>query len=199
MEIYGISKQDFLAEEDYGYLNHTSVRSSYSESKQLCECLCVSYHKEYDVPFKIARLTQTFGPGIEKNDNRVFAQFARSVMDKKDIVLFSKGETVRNYCYTADAVKGILIILLKGEDGQAYNIANEETEISIYDMAKMLAREYTNGAIEVKIQLEDEAKHGFNPVARTCIRCDKLHALGWRAEVGLKEAYGRMMESMKMG
>jgi nucleoside-diphosphate-sugar epimerase len=92
-----------------------------------------------------------------------------------------------------------LLVLLKGEEGQAYNIANEKTEISIYDMAKMLSEEYTDGAVNVRIQLEADEKHGFNPVARTCIRCDKLHALGWRAEVGLKEAYERMMKSMKMG
>lgn len=196
MEVYGISNKTYLNETDYGYLDHTNVRSSYSESKQLCECLCVSYWEEYNVPFKIARLTQTFGPGVRKDDNRVFAQFARSILEKKDIILFSKGETTRNYCYTADAVRAILLLLLKGENGQAYNVANEETEISILDMARMLVREYSNGVSEVKIQLEDVSKHGFNPVSRTCIQCGKLRELGWEAKIGLREAYGRMMESM---
>lgn len=197
MEIYGINSEGYLSEKDYGYIEHMNVRSSYSESKRLCECLCNAFAKEYKTPFVIARLTQTFGPGVEYSDQRVFAQFARSILEGKDIVLFSKGETVRNYCYTKDAVKAIFILLQKGEISEAYNVANEETEISIYNMAKMLLNEFGNGKQKLKIQLEDTEKYGFNPISKTCIKCDKIKKLGWKAEVGLREAYFRMMLSMK--
>ena len=196
MEIYGVTDKDTIKESDYGYIDHINVRSSYSESKKMCECLIASYSQEYGVPFKIARLTQTFGPGVEKGDKRVFAQFAENIIQKKDIVLFSEGKTVRNYCYTTDAVRAILLLLLKGESGQAYNIANEKTEISIIDMARMLIDEYSDGTFDVKIQLEDASKHGFNPVARTCIDTGKMVSLGWEPEVDLKEAYNRMIQSM---
>lgn len=197
MEVYGISDQNPISESDYGYLDHTKVRSSYSESKKMCECMCGAYAGEYGVPFCIARLTQTFGPGVEENDARVFAQFAHAVISRKDIVLFSKGETVRNYCYTKDAVRAILLLLTKGGAGEAYNVANGETAISIIDMARMLIDEYSDGTFGVKIQPEDEKKHGFNPVATTCIGTQKLEALGWRPCTGLTEAFDRMIRSMR--
>lgn len=197
MEVYGINEKGILSEEDFGYMDPVKVRSSYPESKRMCECLCRSYAEEYHVPFKIARLTQTFGAGVERNDRRVFAQFARAVMEQRDIVLFSNGETVRNYLYTSDAVTGILLLLLKGETGQAYNMANEDTRISIYDMAQMLVREYGNGSMGVRVELEDAKKHGFNQTAETCVTCGKIKELGWRAAVDLRQAYGRMIRSMR--
>ena len=69
---YGINEKGILSEEDFGYMDPVKVRSSYPESKRMCECLCRSYAEEYHVPFKIARLTQTFGAGVERNDRRVF-------------------------------------------------------------------------------------------------------------------------------
>jgi len=198
MEIYGLGEKQYIGESDYGYIDHLSVRSSYSEGKRMCECMCVSYAKEYQLPFVVARLTQTMGPGIMPTDKRVFAQFANAVLEKKDIVLLSEGKTVRNYCYTRDAVVAIILLLLKGEVAQAYNIANEDTEISIVDMAKMLVEQYSDGNWGVKFHIEDASKHGFNPVGRTCICCDKMKELGWKAEVDLPTAYDRMMESMKL-
>lgn len=79
----------------------------------MIECMCVSYGSEYGVPVKIVRLSQTFGPGVSYEDGRVFAQFARAAIENKNIVLKTKGETYRNYCYTRDAVIGILCVLLK--------------------------------------------------------------------------------------
>jgi dTDP-glucose 4,6-dehydratase len=78
----------------------------------------------------ITRLCQTFGAGVAYDDNRVFAQFARSVIEKKDIVLRTKGETYRNYCYTRDAVVALFLLLCKGRAGEVYNIANFDTGIS---------------------------------------------------------------------
>ena len=82
---------------------------------------------------------QTFGAGVSKDEGRVFAQFAKSAMGKTDIVLHTKGESTGNYCYTADAVMGILTVLLKGNDGEVYTIANPETTSKIKDMAQMVA------------------------------------------------------------
>ncbi|RDU22115.1 NAD-dependent epimerase/dehydratase family protein [Anaerosacchariphilus polymeriproducens] len=197
MEVYGITQKKEIMEEDLGYLNPLTPRSSYSEGKRMCECLAVSYMSEYQVPIKVIRLTQTFGPGVSKEDNRVFAQFAKCTLEKSDIILHTKGETTRNYCYTKDAITAILLVLLDGKEGEAYNVANEETAISIYDMAKMLVDRYANGEFEVKIQLEDESKHGYNPVNRTCISSKKINGLGWQPSVGLEEAFERMIQSMK--
>ena len=116
-----------------------NVRSSYPESKRLCESLCSAYASEYGVPAKVVRLTQTFGVGVSYNDGRVFAEFARCAIEGRDIVLKTKGQTKRNYIDIDDAVNAIFTVLLKGVAGEAYNVANEDTYCSIYEMANMVA------------------------------------------------------------
>ena len=88
LEVYGTPEKDadLITENDYGYIEPLSVRSSYSEGKRMVECLCASYAHEYSVPVKIARLSQTFGPGVAYEDGRVFAEFARCALEQRDIV-----------------------------------------------------------------------------------------------------------------
>ena len=89
MEVYGITDNNLseVKETDLGYIDILTPRSSYSEGKRICECLCACYASEYNVPVKCARLAQTLGAGIDYNDTRVTAMFARSVVENKDIVL----------------------------------------------------------------------------------------------------------------
>ena len=202
LEIYGsFPNQKEIAivkEDDSGYINSMSVRSSYSEGKRLCESLCRAYQSEYDLPVKVARLCQTFGYGVEYNDNRVFAQFARSVIENKDIVLKTKGETVRNYCYTSDAVSGILTVLLKGENGEAYNIANPNSTISIADMASLFCNLFEKSKSKVVFDLTDDvSKFGFNPVVKLQLNSSKLQALGWSANVGLSDSIRKLVAYMR--
>ncbi|MBE5963201.1 MAG: NAD(P)-dependent oxidoreductase [Lachnospiraceae bacterium] len=199
LEVYGVTdpKKESIAEENLGYLNPLHVRSSYSEGKRMAECICVSYASEYNVPVKIARLCQTFGAGVEYEDNRVFAQFARSIIEEKDIVLHTQGMTVRNYCYTADAIRAIFYILVKGKSGEAYNVANEQTAISIRDMAETLCQHYKHKSIQVVYQIEDEEKHGYNPVVKIRLNTRKVLELGWKPKVDLVTMYDRMIQSME--
>ena len=103
MEVYGAPTADPVAEGDFGVLDPAAVRSSYPEAKRLAENLCAAYAKEFGVDVTIARLTQTFGPGVVRGDTRVFAQFAEAVLEKRDIVLHTEGRTARCYCYIDDA------------------------------------------------------------------------------------------------
>ena len=191
LEVYGKPQQPNVDETDYGYINILSPRSSYSEGKKLAETLCISYGCEYNIPVRIARLSQTFGAGVEKNDNRVFAQFAKSVIDKENIILHTKGETARNYCYTTDAVGAIFTILTKGENNTAYNVANKKTYISISDMAKSLENDNTKVIYEI-----DDKNRGFNPTMQICLNTEKLEKLGWSAKVDLPEMFERTIKSM---
>lgn len=198
MEVYGSPSTDEKISESHGTnLDTMTIRSCYPESKRVCENLCVAYMKEFNVPVNIVRLTQTFGMGVNYNDGRVFAEFARCVIEKKDIVLHTKGETKRNYLYTQDAVNAILTVLVKGNSGQAYNAANEDTYCSIYDMAQMVAKKCANNEIKVIVNIEDEDKFGFAPTLKMNLDTTKLKALGWNAEVGLEEAYKRMIANMR--
>lgn len=200
LEVYGTpaAGMEKIKETDYGYLDPMNVRSSYSEGKRMVECMCVSYAKEYDVPVKVARLSQTFGPGVDYNDGRVFAEFARCALEKKNIVLHTQGKTVRTYCYTKDAIQALLYIMIKGNSSEAYNVTNPATEISIRDMAEMVCKELTDGQIQVKIDIPKEiGAYGYNPEMIICLDVTKLKALGWKPETELKTMFERMCASMK--
>ena len=159
----------------------------------MCESLCVSYCSQFGVPATIARLTQTFGPGVQSNDNRVFAEFARCATQKRDIILHTKGETKRSYVYTADAARAILSILLLGTPAQAYNVANSNTYCTIYEMAQMVAGDLAENKISVRLELTDAEKLGYAPVLHMNLDISRLCQLGWRPNYGLSDMFRRMI------
>ena len=195
MEVYGAPEKDSVTERDYGYLDPVAVRSCYPEAKRLAENLCVAYASQYAVPVKIARLTQTFGEGVEYNDGRVFADFARAIIERRPIVLKTEGTTARCYCYLGDAVDAIETILAKGENGQAYTVANEDTFCTIREMAEMLVAAHPEANSSVVFDFGDAAKRGFAPPFRMKLDCSRLRALGWTPKVGLLEMFDRTLRS----
>ena len=200
MEVYGAPATDEKILETHGTdLDTMKPRSSYPEGKRLCEALCASYAAEYAVPAMVLRLTQTFGPGVLYHDGRVFAEFARCVIEKRDIVLKTKGETKRSYLYTEDAASAILTVLREGRFGEAYNAANEKTYCSIREMAELVAAECAGGEIGVRIEEQDTAAFGYAPVLHMNLDTGKLAALGWKAETGLKDMFINMIEDMRPG
>lgn len=155
MEVYGYpGKGHIVTEKEVAGFDTSIVRNCYPISKQICESLCKAYQSEYGVPTKILRLTQTFGPGVEFDDNRVFAEFMRCVIKKQNIILRTAGSTERCYLYTADAVSAILIALTKGDPGESYTVANPDTYYSIFDMAKLVAQEIANNDIKVHVIMD---------------------------------------------
>ncbi|MED1952361.1 NAD-dependent epimerase/dehydratase family protein [Brevibacillus centrosporus] len=199
MEVYGITDHGLakVNESELGYLDLKNPRSCYAESKRLCECMCNCYFAEYNVPIKIARLAQTFGAGVNKDDNRVFSQFAKSVISGQNIVLHTDGSSTGNYCYTADAIKGIMLLLLKGENGEAYNISNEETYMTIREMADIVARKVADGRISVVTDIpESSLKYGYASPVKMKLSSEKIRKLGWTPTIGLEEMYKKMIEEL---
>lgn len=195
LEYYGQNFDDRLITEDMqGYVDYTDPRSSYPLGKRSAEYLCSVYAKQYGVNAKVARLTQTFGAGVATDDNRVFAQFARSVLAGTDIVLHTKGESAKPYCYTTDCSSGILTILLKGTSGEAYNVANQDTYINIREMAEFLRDNFNP---EIKVIIEEHPEMGYAPVTKLHLSSKKLMSLGWKPQYDLKEMFYRLIESMK--
>ena len=191
LEYYGQVLDDRLITEDVqGYVDPVSSRSSYPMGKRAAEYLCYAFSKEYGTPAKVARLTQTLGAGISENDNRVFAQFARSIINGEDIVLHTAGESAKPYCYTMDCISAILYILLKGQSGEAYNVANPDTYISIRDLAEFMRQRF-NPSIEVCFELDDNM--GYAPVTKLRLSAQKLMALGWQPRYSLKEMFERLV------
>lgn len=197
MEVFGVTdeKLSSVKEDDYGYIDIMNPRSSYSESKRLCECLCSSWYSEYGLSVKIARLAQVLGPGIDYNDTRVAAQFARSVIETKNIVLKTEGKTKRPVLYTRDAVSGIFTILMKGCDGQSYIIANPETFITIRETAELIIREIANNRI--KLVFDINAPKVYAPDLNLNLNVNKLKSLGWLPSVDLKNSYSRMISDLR--
>ena len=195
LEVYGVPDTEggTVTEKDYGYIEPLSVRSSYSEGKRMTECLCVSYEKEYGVPVKIARLSQTFGAGVEYADGRVFAEFARCAAERRNIVLHTAGNTLRTYCYTSDAVSALLTILVKGEAGTAYNVTNPDTGVTIREMAQCVCDAFPESGISVEFDMPaDLGAFGYNPEMVIRLDPSRLMALGWKPRVGLKDMFLRM-------
>ena len=200
MEVFGITDGGKeVKEEDLGYIDILSPRSSYPESKRMCECLCACCAAEYGIPAKIVRLTQTLGPGIAYGDTRCTAQFARAAIEGHDIVLKTAGATKRPALYTADAVSAILTVLLKGKDARAYTAANPDTFVTIKETAGMVAQDIAGGRIRVVHDINGvPAEYAQNLKLNLDLNIDKISALGWRPAVGLKEAYSRMIRWMEL-
>ncbi len=188
MEVYGDGNAERglehkLTEADVGYVDPLSLRSCYPEGKRMAEHLVCAYASEYGVDAKVIRLAQTFGPGIPKDDKRIFAYFARCAIDGDDIVLRTTGESTRMYLFTADAVTAIFTVLLKGQAGCAYNAANEDTYSSVKEMAELVARDCADGTIAVRIEVDPDAP--YPPEHHLPLDTADLRALGWRAETDL--------------
>ena len=201
MEAYGMTdgSKTELREEDLGYIDLTNIRNGYSEGKRMAECLCAAFASEYQVNVRIARLAQTFGAGIAKDENRVFAQFAKSVLKGEDIVLHTKGEKANCYCYTSDAVAGILILLTKGENGQAYNVANMETFCSIRELAEIFLKFDEGKKCKLRIEIpENAASLGYAPSSILKLNSEKLMSLGWEPEKDMYAMAERLLTSMKI-
>ncbi len=192
MEVYGYPEKGHkVTEDEIGALSPLDVRNSYPLSKQLCESLCCAYAREYNVPTRILRLTQTFGPGVNYNDNRIFAELARCVLEKRDIVLKTKGETERSYLYIADAVTAILAVLLRGKDGWAYNAANEDTYCSIAEMAYKVAE---MGGVNVNFEIQDIKTEGFPKTLYMDMDTTILRNLGWTWGGNILDIYIKMVQ-----
>lgn len=194
MEVYGqpaITGQ--TTEKDLGYVDLTNIRSSYPEGKRMSELMCNAYAEQYGLRVMSARLAQVFGAGVLPGENRVFAQFARSAMNGENIVLHTTGQSEGNYVYATDAIKAILILLQKGETKQAYNVANEDSHMTIKEMAEMIVDTFGVPGAQVVIDIPKE-NMGYAPDVKMWLSSQKLQQLGWRPIVNLKDSYARLIQ-----
>ena len=193
MEVYGVVNSDIpVKETDLGYIDLHNERSSYPQAKRTVETLCYSYFKEYNVPIKIARLCQIIGANIPYNDTRVFAQFARNVVEGKDIILHTDGSTVRNYCYITDCVTAILKILTEGAAGEAYNVANKNAVCSIREMAEKMVVLKENLNIKYNINQSNI----YLPKIKLLLDTTKLEKLGWQANITLDKMFSNLIDGL---
>lgn len=192
MEVYG-EVAGTITEDAGGSLDTMSPRSSYPEAKRLAECLFASHAVERGTHATVARLAQTFGEGVAPGDGRVFAEFLRCAMGGQDIVLLSDGSKRNQYLSVDDAVRAVLVLLSRGEDGRAYNVANPGTFCSIREMADLVARELGGGRCRVTFGSNPERAVTFRRGSTIDLDVSRLEALGWQPEQTLPEMYRAMV------
>lgn len=194
-EVYGEGDGREFTEDYSGYVNCATPRACYPSSKRAAETLCVSYAAEYGADVVIARPCHVYGPRFTEQDNRVYAQFIRNVLHGEDIEMKSTGEQFRSWCYVVDCVSALLHILLKGESGEAYNIADAESNISIRELAEMIAH---IGGKNVVIDIpENDEKKGFNVVSKSVFSTNKIELLGWKPKTRIGLGIKKTIRELK--
>lgn len=194
-EVYGeIDKQDVYSENMSGIIDQTILRNGYPESKRSSELLLRSYVDEYSVNALIARLPSVYGPTMLESDSKAHAQFIKNALNGQDIVLKSRGEQIRTYCYVVDVVRAIFKILKQGNNGEIYNVSNENSIASIAEIAKICS---DIAGTNVIYNLPDEVEaRGFSRSKNCILDNKKLRKLGWNAlfplDVGLKETISEL-------
>ncbi len=196
-EIYGENRGDVeLFDEDYcGYINSNTMRAGYPESKRCGEALCQAYKAQKGLDVVIPRFTRSYGPTMLMNDTKAISQFIRKGIAGENIILKSAGTQFYSYTYVADAVSGLLYILLKGKSGEAYNVADKASDIMLKDLANIIA-----GIARRKVifEIPDAVEAaGYSRATKARLDGNKLKDLGWIAKYDIKSGIERTISILK--
>lgn len=196
-EIYGENRGDveFFDESYCGYINSNTMRAGYPESKRCGEALCQAYKAQKGLDVVIPRPTRSYGPTMLMSDTKAISQFIKKGIAGENIVLKSTGTQLYSYTYVADAVAGILTILLKGVSGEAYNIAEEHSDIMLKDLAEIIAS--INGR-KVVFEIPDAVEAaGYSTATKARLDGHKLQSLGWKPKYEIKSGMERTIQILK--
>lgn len=187
-EVYGEYRTEKpLMETDYGYIDILNSRSSYPMGKRAAETLCIGYLNEYQVQSIIVRPGHIYGPSAKRGDARVSSAFVYQALNGESIVMKSKGSQIRSYTYSIDCATALLFSLMKGKPGEAYNISNPNSIISIAEMARIIS---SLGQVPLEFDLPTGAEsEKFNPMDNSSLDSEKLYNLGWKANFGAYEGF----------
>lgn len=195
-EVYGqINGVLPLAEGDYGRVDILNPRSSYASSKRATETLCASYFKERGINTIITRPGHIFGPSAKLSDNRVSSLFVREVLQGGDIVMKSRGSQIRSYTYSLDCSLAILFSLVYGNSGEAYNISNSDSIITIREMAEIIAKVAKKRVIFDLATKKETAN--FNPMQNASLNSEKLENLGWKGLFSSEQGFSDTINILK--
>ena len=198
-EIYGDPSPDAIpTAEDYrGLVSCTGPRACYDESKRFGETICVIYAQQYGVPTRQARPFNNYGPGLKITDKRVIPDFAREIFAGRDLVMYSDGKPTRTFCYSADAITGYYKVLVKGGNGEPYNIGTETPEISMTELANRLianAGELFGYRGKLVHRPAPEAVYLVDNPNRRCPNIQKARSqLGYEPSVSIEEGLKRSL------
>jgi nucleoside-diphosphate-sugar epimerase len=195
-EVYGTRPEGGpFKEDDYGWIDILSPRSSYACGKRSCETLCACFSKEKNVRALIARPGHVYGPTARTDDDHIASAFALEAAKGHDLNMNSPGLQRRSYCYMLDCASAMLTILDKGMSGNAYNISNPESVLSIYGMMSQFA---DAAGVNLSISSDDKKdRAGDNPMPDSSLDSDKLLSLGWKGLFDAGEGAGHTIRILK--
>lgn len=189
VEAYGIPNSSEPLKESYvGAVDSLDIRNGYPMGKKAAEFLCYSACKEYGVNVKIVRPSSIQGLLQPYEEQRIFNELLRCIVEGKNLVMKSDGMSKKSIVYTLDAVSGILISLFKGEAGEAYNITNTATFLTMRDLAETLFSKF-NPKLKVEYCIEPSSKTGYLPHLEFTQDVTKLKKLGWEPQTDLLHMY----------
>lgn len=197
VEIYGENRKDTEQfDENYlGYIDCNTVRAGYPESKRLGETLCNAYATQKGQDFVIGRFSRAYGPTMLERDSKAIAQFIKKAVAGEDIVLKSEGTQVYSYTYVVDAAAAILYLLLYAKSGDAINIADRKSDISLRELARILAEiAHTNVIFEQPDELE---RKGYSTATRATLNPERMENMGWVAKTDIREGLKKTVECLK--
>ncbi len=194
VEIYGENRGDteYFSEDYCGYIDCNTLRAGYPEGKRAGEALCQAFRRQRNVDVVIGRLPRIYGPSMLWSDTKAISQFIKRGAQREDIVLKSRGDQLYSYCYAADAAAALFTILLKGKDGEAYNISDRGSDITLRDLAQLIAG-YVG--VTVRFEVPDEAEQaGYSKATKALLRSDKIRALGWSAHWDMRRGVAETID-----
>lgn len=192
--VYGDTEAEEIREEETYAIDYLDTKNCYAVGKRAGEALCRAYWKQYHVPARGVRISHTYGPGIDLEDGHVYSDFAKSIITGKDIEIKGDGLACRPFCYISDAIRAFFLILLCGEGGEMYNMANSEMNVTIKELADLLTKKvFPERNLRVIVRKTSEGK----AVKKIHINTDKLRKLGWCPKIDLKEGFSRLVRSME--
>lgn len=197
VEAYGYTNTDVkLKEEQLGYIDLRSKRSSYPETKRFLELLSYVSTCEFDLNISSVRLAQTFGKGVRKTDKRIFAFLANSVLKGEDIILKSSGNTKKDYISINDAIQGLLLVAIQGKKGEVYNLTNENNVFTINEMCSLCInlcnKKFKTNLVKIRHEIDKEGQYPKEQVI--LMDTYKIRELGFHPQDSLEKMFIDMIE-----
>lgn len=197
VEIYGENRGDVdkFDEQYCGYIDCNTLRAGYPESKRVGESLCQAYRHQHNLDFSVLRLCRVFGPTVQHSDSKAIAQFIFDAVANRDILLKSEGFQYYSYLYVADAVSALLAVVLKGEAGHAYNASSDDSNITLRELASVVA-EAVGTNVTYDFSEHPEAA-GYSKATNAILDSSKICTLGWEANTNIRDGIRRTVEMLR--
>ena len=190
-EVYGDPKVHPQPESYWGNVNPIGPRGVYDEAKRYAEAMAMAYHRAHDVPVKIARIFNTYGPRLRLGDGRAVPTFIHQALSGESITVHGDGSQTRSLCYVDDLVEGIWRLLVSNVVGEPVNLGNPE-EVKVLDLARTILTLVGTGS---------EVTFTARPVDDPEVRCPDISRarsmLGWDPRIPLTEGLQRTIDWAK--